>query len=383
VTPNAFSYGGTFQVNTSAAASISSVVLVRPGSQTHAFDMDQRLVGLSFTAGTGVLNVTAPPNGNIAPPGYYMLFALTSAGVPSVASVVHLTSAAPNQAPTATITSPASNVTVSPGQSVLFAGTGSDPDGTIAAYSWSFPGGNPGSSSVASPGNVTYSTPGTYVASFTVTDNGGLTSPTATRTITVPDFSLSATPASQAVLPGGSTSYTATVTAGAGFSGTVGFTVSGLPSGATASFNPGSVTSSGSTTLSISTSGTTPAGSYPLTIAGTSGSLSHTVNVTLVVNGDFSISVTPASLTIGRGASGAYTVTIAAGSGFSGTVNLAVSGVPKFANSKFTPVSVVNSGTSVLTVSTNRNVAIGTSTLIVTGTSGSFVHSANVTLIVQ
>jgi len=111
--------------------------------------------------------------------------------------------------------------------------------------------------------------------------------------------------------------------------------------------------------------------------------LTHTVNVTLVVNGDFSITLAPPSLTIGRGGSGTYTVTIAAGPGFSGTVNLSVSGLPKFANSKFNPVSVVNSGTSVLTVNTNRNVAIGTSTLIVTGTGGSGVHSANVGLIVQ
>ena len=67
---------------------IASVALIRPGTPTHAFDMDQRFVGLSFTAGSGVLNVTAPPNGNIAPPGYYMLFVLNSAGVPSVARFV-------------------------------------------------------------------------------------------------------------------------------------------------------------------------------------------------------------------------------------------------------------------------------------------------------
>src|SRR5207247_2517992 len=60
VIPAAFSYGDTFQVHTSAAASVASVVLVRPGAQTHAFDMDQRIVGLAFTAGTGVLDVTAP-----------------------------------------------------------------------------------------------------------------------------------------------------------------------------------------------------------------------------------------------------------------------------------------------------------------------------------
>ena len=47
-------------------------------------------MGLSFTAGSGLLNVTAPPNGNIAPPGYYMLFVLNTAGVPSVARFVKL-----------------------------------------------------------------------------------------------------------------------------------------------------------------------------------------------------------------------------------------------------------------------------------------------------
>jgi PKD repeat protein len=160
-------------------------VLVRPGAQTHAFDMEQRMVGLSFTAGAGVLDVTAPPNGNIAPPGYYMLFILDSTGVPSVASFVQLTAPVSNQPPTAAITSPVSDVTVSPGRSVFFSGTGSDPDGSIAAYAWSFSGGVPASSDVASPGNVIYSVPGTYVASLTVTDNNGATSQPATRTITV------------------------------------------------------------------------------------------------------------------------------------------------------------------------------------------------------
>jgi uncharacterized membrane protein len=135
--------------------------------------------------------------------------------------------------------------------------------------------------------------------------------------------------------------------------------------------------------LSVSTSGTTPSGSYPLTITGTSGSLSHSVTVTLVVNGDFSISATPPSLTIPRGGSGNYTVTIAAGAGFTGTVTLSASGLPKFANAKFTPISVVNSGTSVLTVNTNRNVGAGTYLLIVTGTSGNRVHSTSVNLVVQ
>jgi PKD repeat protein len=379
----AFGYGATFQLQTPDAANIASVVLVRPGAQTHAFDMDQRLVGLSYTSGAGVLDVTAPPNGNIAPPGYYMLFVLNSAGVPSLARFVRLSTSNPNQPPIATITSPAGNVTVSAGQSVFFSGTGSDPDGSISAYSWTFPGGNPSSSSIATPGNVTYSTPGTYVASFTVTDNAGTVSQPATRTITVPDFSLSATPASRTVLAGASTTYAATVTPGTGFSGTVAFSVSGLPSGTTASFNPASVSTSGSTTLSVSTSLSTPVGTYLLTITGTSGPLTHSVNVTLVVNGDFAISVTPPSATISKGDTATYNVTITAGQGFSGTVTLSVSDQPRFANPKFSPTSVVNSGTSVFTVNTNRNVAAGSYTLTITGTSGALVHSANVSFIVQ
>ena len=187
--------------------------------------MEQRLVGLSYTVGSGVLNVTSPPNGNIAPPGYYMLFVLNTAGVPSVARFVRLTASPPNQPPVATIISPAANVTRNPGGTVSFSGTGSDPDGTISAYAWTFPGGAPASSSVASPGNVTYSTPGSYVASFQVTDNQGLASQPVTRTVTVSNFSLTATPATATVAPGGSTSYTANVVPANGFTGTVTFSV--------------------------------------------------------------------------------------------------------------------------------------------------------------
>jgi hypothetical protein len=85
-----WTYGDTFQVQTPDAASITSAVLIRSSAVTHAFNMDQRLVGLSFTATDGVLNITAPPNGNTAPPGYYMLFLVNSAGVPSVAAFVQV-----------------------------------------------------------------------------------------------------------------------------------------------------------------------------------------------------------------------------------------------------------------------------------------------------
>ena len=103
--PSSMTYGNGFTLQTPDAANISSVVLVRNGTVTHAFGMDQRVVDLSFTGGAGSLTVTAPPNGNIAPPGYYMLFILNSSGVPSVAKMVQispmLSSVSPNHGPTA------------------------------------------------------------------------------------------------------------------------------------------------------------------------------------------------------------------------------------------------------------------------------------------
>jgi Concanavalin A-like lectin/glucanases superfamily/Domain of unknown function (DUF1929)/Bacterial Ig domain/Kelch motif len=88
--PAQIGYGGTITVQTPDASRISKVVLIKLGSVTHAIDMDQRYVPLSFTAGASSLNVQTPANGNIAPPGHYMLFIVDSTGVPSVASILNI-----------------------------------------------------------------------------------------------------------------------------------------------------------------------------------------------------------------------------------------------------------------------------------------------------
>ena len=329
---------------------------------------------------SGPTTLTVSTSGSTPTGSYPLTITGTSGPVTRTAGVTLVVSA--NQVPTATITSPATNVTINPGAPVSFAGTGTDPDGTIASYAWSFPGGTPSASTAAAPGTVTYATPGTYTASLTVTDNGGASSSPATRTITVADFSLSASPASRTVVPGAGTTYTATVTPGTGFTGTVTFGVTGLPAGATASFNPASVSTSGPTTLTVSTSGSTPTGSYPLTITGTSGPVTRTAGVTLVVVGAFSVSVTPTSRTITKTGSTTYTVTVTS-QGFSGLLTLSVTGLPKFVQAKFTPSSLVNAGTSTLTINSNKNVTGGTYTLTVSAASGGIVRSAAVTLIVE
>jgi hypothetical protein len=100
----------------------------------------------------------------------------------------------------------------------------------------------------------------------------------------VPDFTPGVSPSSQTINAGSSASYTASATPLNGFTGTVDLSVSGLPTGATASFNPASITGgSGSSTLTVTTSSSTPAGTYTLTIHETSGALSHSVSTMLTV----------------------------------------------------------------------------------------------------
>lgn len=98
-----------------------------------------------------------------------------------------------------------------------------------------------------------------------------------------PDFTISISPSSTTVTQGSNASYTVSIGSSNGFNGTVSLSASGLPSGATDSFNPASITTSGNSTLTISTTGSTSTGSFTISVTGTSGSLSHSASATLVV----------------------------------------------------------------------------------------------------
>lgn len=89
--PESIAYGGTFQVETPQSAAIDRVVLIRPMAITHHTDSEQRYVRLSFRVlNAGTLEVFAPGNPNLAPPGYYMLFLIDACDTPSVAKFVHV-----------------------------------------------------------------------------------------------------------------------------------------------------------------------------------------------------------------------------------------------------------------------------------------------------
>jgi hypothetical protein len=96
--PAAVGGGQQFFVATPDAAGVSKVTLVRLSSVTHAFNQNQHVNILSFRQTSGGLNVTAPGSGTLCPPGHYMLFLVNGNGVPSVASIVQITSASSQNA---------------------------------------------------------------------------------------------------------------------------------------------------------------------------------------------------------------------------------------------------------------------------------------------
>jgi hypothetical protein len=135
--PTVGNYGGTINISTPDAASIEKVSLIRLSTFTHGFNSELRFIWLQIQSkGSNNVTVSAPVNAKVAPPGYYMIHILNSAGVPSVARVIKIpgTSSPPpgdTTDPTVGITSPANGGTVSgPSSGVTVAVTGTASDGS-------------------------------------------------------------------------------------------------------------------------------------------------------------------------------------------------------------------------------------------------------------
>jgi len=98
-----------------------------------------------------------------------------------------------------------------------------------------------------------------------------------------PDFTIAASPPSVTIARRGTATYTTTIGALNGFTGNVTLSSTGTPANTTATFTPPSVTGSGTSTLKITSKNSTPTGTFTVTIKGTSGTVSHSTTVTLIV----------------------------------------------------------------------------------------------------
>ena len=89
--PASVAYGQRFPISLGEPVEISTMCFIRLSAVTHAYNMSQRHVTLDFTQiDAAELEVNAPSNPNLAPPGHYMLFVLDTGGVPATAPIVQL-----------------------------------------------------------------------------------------------------------------------------------------------------------------------------------------------------------------------------------------------------------------------------------------------------
>jgi hypothetical protein len=88
--PAELTRGEAFDISVSTAAGIASVVLIAPAAVTHGNDMHQRFIKLPIASHAGTLTASVPASSALVPPGYYMLFVVDHAGVPSIAQFVHV-----------------------------------------------------------------------------------------------------------------------------------------------------------------------------------------------------------------------------------------------------------------------------------------------------
>ena len=204
-----------------------------------------------------------------------------------------------------------------------------------------------------------------------------------------PDFSLAATPATVAVTAGGSGQAVVLIAAAInGFTGNVTVAISGLPSGVTASPASVTLTPGVAATVTLTAGATAAAGSPTITFTGTSGTLSHTATVTLTVSvpapPDFSLTLSPTSLTLNIGGAGApVSVTASAMNSFTGTVAVAISGLPTGVTANPATLSLTPGAPQTITLTAAATAAAGTATITFTGTSGSLSHTATLALTVQ
>src|ERR1039458_9098727 len=145
------------------------------------------------------------------------------------------------------------------------------------------------------------------------------------------DFSISASPPSLTLNSGQSQTVTVSVGEVNTFTSSVSIAVSGLPTGVTAVPATFSLTPGGQEQITLTAAASVAAGTATVTFQGTSGSLSHSSQVSLsvvVLPPNFSISATPSSLSVDTGGSQNVTVSVTGSGGFASNVSIAVSGLP-------------------------------------------------------
>jgi hypothetical protein len=201
------------------------------------------------------------------------------------------------------------------------------------------------------------------------------------RASSTPDFTISASPTSRTIERGGTAVYAIHVGAVNGFTGTVTLTdTDPFPKtvpfftdlAGNDIFPPVTVNGSGDLLFKVFSNGhQTPIGTVTLTVTGTSGSLQHSVQVSLSVIPvpDFVLFSTPFTQTVKPGGSAVYQLQVKPFPNFPNPVGLSISGLPANASASITPGTVNVPGNAELDIRTSAQTPTGSFSLTLAGTS--------------
>jgi uncharacterized membrane protein len=219
------------------------------------------------------------------------------------------------------------------------------------------------------------------VATSTITITGTSGSLTHTTTISLkvnPGLTLMASPNSLSITQGSSGTSQIVINPQPGL---VNLSVSGLPSGVTASFSPNPAVTNALLTLTLSPTATE--GTFTITITGTHESLTATTTLSLTVKalGTFNLTASPSPLMVARGSSGTSTITIVPIDGFAQNVTLNATDLPTGVTASFSPNPATS--TSTLKLAVSDSTATGLSTITVTGAYETLLNGVGIGLRVQ
>ena len=233
--------------------------------------------------------------------------------------------------------------------------------------------------------NVTMST-GSFAMQATWSNaNGACEIAGPTVGLTGNNFSVSASPASGAVIQGGTATTTVSTAVTSGSAQSVALSLSGVPAGVTATLGSTSVTAGSTTSLSLSTTSTTATGTYAITVTGTGTSTTQTATYSLTVDApsDFSLGLGASAGSVNAGSATSVGVTTAVTAGASESVALSGASTPAGVTVSFSPASVSSGSSSTMTLSTASSLTPGVYSVVVTGTAASGSHSATYSLTVN
>lgn len=219
--------------------------------------------------------------------------------------------------------------------------------------------------------DITSGQSGSYLAGPSYDLTTGIGSPLTTN-FGAPDFTISASPNLVTINTATTNIATSTINVNAisGFTGTVNFIATPQQAGWTAVPSPLSISDSGSSTLTITAPAGVKAGTYAVTVTGTSGAIVHTTTVNVqVTTPDFSLSANPTSQSIRLGGQGQATIKVNPLKGYTGAVTLTAS-APTGITCKILTNPITAGSSGQMTIVVSSSIRTGTYTITISGVDG-------------